>query len=329
MTFSFVIDYNKRNTANHHYNYILDKLCINKCFVKISPYIFVKIYDKINNVDELKNYYINNYGYIPKYIIFVYNNNFISLMSKLNIICELSKLIMITDDLHTPNDDNHKFKCNIIENAHIIFSPYGYNNFNDEKYKLSQPKKLVNLYHSARLNYICNINDNPINKILISGVINSIYIDREYAVSKQLIYPDKIDRFKKTIKYRVANHNNIICGKKYYEYLNKYLCCFCDIAYDYILAKVFEIPASGSLLLYMDKDNEKIKNIMKEMGFIDGENYISCNRTDFIEKVMYITDPNNKSEIDRIRINGYDLIKQHHTSENRYQTVIQNIEKYD
>lgn len=53
----------------------------------------------------------------------------------------------------------------------------------------------------------------------------------------------------------------------------------------------------------------KCKNIMKELGFIEDVNYISCSINNFDEKIKYITNKDNIENINFIRKNGYELIK--------------------
>ena len=113
-----------------------------------------------------------------------------------------------------------------------------------------------------------------------------------------------------------------ITGQNYINYLSEYLCCFtCCLTKDtpYIINKFFEIPASGSLLLAYD---EWVKDGLKEIGFIDGENYISCNKDNILEKIEWICNDKNRNEVDRIRKNGNDLVKNNHTDECRYKFIL-------
>ena len=116
-------------------------------------------------------------------------------------------------------------------------------------------------------------------------------------------------------------NSEIICLQsdidKYTELLKGYLCCFtcsmCNYT-PYLIQSIFEIPASGSLLLAHDNN---VKEHMKKLGFIDGENYISCTIENILEKVKYICDPLNRKEVDRIRFNGYKLICNRHKKSHR------------
>ena len=61
---------------------------------------------------------------------------------------------------------------------------------------------------------------------------------------------------------------------------------------------------------------------IKKIGFIDGENYISCNKENLIEKIEWICNEQNRNEVDRIRKNGNELVKNNHTDECRYNFIL-------
>ena len=56
----------------------------------------------------------------------------------------------------------------------------------------------------------------------------------------------------------------------------------------------------------------------KELGFIDGQNYISCNLENMNEKINYITNPDNRKKIDIIRKNGYEFVRKYHLRNDRF-----------
>ena len=87
-----------------------------------------------------------------------------------------------------------------------------------------------------------------------------------------------------------ANHRR--CGTIISS--SDYLCCFTDaLKFRYIVMKNFEIAATGSLLL-TDKAVEKEMN---ELGFVDHETCIFCERETFLEKADWILDPRNREAI--------------------------------
>ena len=261
---------------------------------------FFDIHDLIKlEKEELKDYLINTYGSLPRFIISFYGIGTLSPIA--NNITNLNiKIIIISDDIH---------HAKRIAYPRLPCFNLSYINFNTYVYQLNRwnlPNLNNNYFfpHSAR--WIIDFNKNPINKILISGSISDIYPDRQY-LSK--LNNNNLEILKK-------NKDNNIWGENYYKYLNKYVCCFVDTPRDYILAKVFETCASGSLLLCM---NKKIKKIFEKIGFIDYINYISCTREDIEDKISYITNPDNKLTIDIIRERGQKLIIEKHHYLHRYQ----------
>jgi hypothetical protein len=77
----------------------------------------------------------------------------------------------------------------------------------------------------------------------------------------------------------------------------------------------------------MNYYDEHVKEYLKELGFQDGYNYISCNYNNIIEKINYICDINNIDEINKIRLNGYNLVLNNHTEKNRYNLINNLIKK--
>jgi hypothetical protein len=216
------------------------------------------------------------------------------------------KKIYVIGDLHNPRRISAgSFNCDILfANYHYLIKNY----LEDNKIK-----KSYFLPHSAINDFDCDFNNNPVNKILISGALNKdIYPLRDYLIglNKDLDFKGLIDYFKH------PGYRSKTTDCKYYaQEINKYLCCFTDCAKDYLLLKFFEIPATGSLLLC--EVNDVTHPIMNNLGFIDMENCVFCNKDNLKQKIKYILDPKNRDEIDRIRINGKLLIINRHSAEHR------------
>jgi len=288
---------------NYVYNYHIYMLLTQIMTDTDSKFIDVNQLGK--NKGNIKNYLLETYNTIPKYYI-----TFGGIGSLDPIIDELThilKVIIFCDDIH------HSRRLAIAR-----VKPYlqSYLNFNTYGYQLNRwtlPNVKNNYYFPHAVRWTLDINKNPINKILVSGMVCDVYPDRIYAIN--LKHP-KIDILKKT----THDDKSVPIGINFFKYLNKYLCCFVDTARDYILAKTFEICGVGSLLLCM---NPNLLDIFEQLGFIDGYNYISCTRENIIEKIDYITNPDNRKDIDIIRERGYNLIKEKHTWEYRYKTFLE------
>lgn len=220
------------------------------------------------------------------------------------------KISYIIDDLHTTGS----IRQARIDNHHKVFKIFATYAYCFHKFFPMISNKMVEwLPHSAR--YIIPFNDNPINKILLCGRVNyEQYPNR----CKMLIYSDK-NKFihyeeSKLNGYRAQNKDDIdnqIYGEKFYKLLNKYLICFtCDANFSrpYIVAKHFEILASGSLLFSC---NPFTKIYFERLGFIENQHYISCNNRNMQNKIQWLQDPVNLPEINKIRKNGYNKVKEH------------------
>ncbi|MDF9792311.1 UNVERIFIED_ORG: hypothetical protein M2438_002771 [Methylobacterium sp. SuP10 SLI 274] len=82
----------------------------------------------------------------------------------------------------------------------------------------------------------------------------------------------------------------------------------------YMVAKLFEIPGSGLLLL---ADPTGLKRHLTNAGFIDRSNYIAITEETFDEVISFIMDKNNKQTLSTIRKNGNQLVRSYHLKANR------------
>ena len=90
-----------------------------------------------------------------------------------------------------------------------------------------------------------------------------------------------------------------------------------DPPYRYLVAKYFEIPATGSLLLA----GTEVAREMKQLGFEDNVHYVGVSRADVAEKIRYAVSPDNYAEIDAIRRRGQALVWERHTTVHRARAI--------
>jgi hypothetical protein len=269
-----------------------------------------------NNIDFVKYFIDNN---IKIVLMFFNYDNF--LYKYIKVITENKiKFLIYKSDLHylprktcdrVVNFDNF---INDIENIYICANYwYCYQTFHN-----INKNRIIKYPIFFDDTLIINYNSNPLNFVLLSGTCTS-----EYPARKKI---KSLANNGNQYIHILKNCNNVI-GHDFIKYLNKYLCCFtcCSNMYTpYIVTKFFEIPSTGSLLLAYD---EFVKEPLKELGFIDGENYISCTINNIDEKVNYITNPNNRNEIDKIRKNGYDFVWKFHKQSDRMKFIDNIVDK--
>lgn len=175
---------------------------------------------------------------------------------------------------------------------------------------------------------IIDFNESPENKIILSGAYNGkSYPDRSFA--------SKFNKYITILKYNdeeVRGNQNIIDNNNYSKELNKYLCNFTSNVYaftddkkfipiHFLVTKVYEILASGSLLLYPKKEEK----YLEEVGLYDNIHckLIDCeNEHEFRETCKYILDKNNRDEIDKIRRNGQKYAIENLSSEKKYNELV-------
>ena len=183
-------------------------------------------------------------------------------------------------------------------------------NKNLEEYK----KNIISWnMHNCYNNCFVKLNNNPINKILVSGAIN--YFDYN-GVLNLSGYPERA---------KLITFNNV-CKKEmdndvwkdetaYSNYLNQYICCFSTSVYPYnmttckneysglILLKTYEILGSGALLLSPLTEKHRLAKI----GLIEDVNCMFIDMSDdnkIQEKIDFILDIKNREFIDNIRKKG-------------------------
>ena len=81
----------------------------------------------------------------------------------------------------------------------------------------------------------------------------------------------------------------------------------------YVVAKFFEIPASGALLLADDR----VRSALLTLGFRDRVHCIFCNENNVVSKIDYVMNPKNRAVVDAIRMRGQSLVVNFHGIGNR------------
>jgi hypothetical protein len=209
------------------------------------------------------------------------------------------KIIYKLDDQH-----GHKeIRSKCIKHAWKIISPYAY--LLNHQNKVWIPYSCVDTASSIQFN------NTPIDKIFVSGAVSHHYPFRSYVVS---LNDARIARLEHPGYSSKAGIRDI----DYFRMMNRYICCFTDASmYRYILLKNFEICGVGSLLL----TDLSIQSEMEQLGFKDNINCIFCTKENFLEKVEYILDPANRSEVDRIRSSGMALVRSSHLTSMRAKAI--------
>lgn len=200
---------------------------------------------------------------------------------------------------------NHKVItfCNNLEQLNF------FHNFDYSNYKNNI---IFNNIWCCYDNSFCDININPLKKILISGAISNEHYPERFILN------NFIRKNKHICKYNY-NKNDLLKNTNNYSLtLNKYFACFSSSVYvqrnndhkkyyntHILLLKTFEILATGSLLVMPKKEEE----YLKKYGLIHNENcYLIDFSKNIIEQINYIF--NNIDNYNIVRKNGQKIAKE-------------------
>jgi hypothetical protein len=179
--------------------------------------------------------------------------------------------------------------------------------------------RVVWVPHSASPDFLIPWNAQAENSVFISGQVNHHYPFRQQMKS---LY--------ETGHYAMAYHphpgyhcgydyqNDSRVGIGYARSLNRYRAAFTDSSrYRYLVAKFFEIPATGALLLA----DSAASPILREFGFFENEHYIAVSAGDIDAQLRYVLDERNHSDLDAVRKRGQAIVWERHKTSDRARLI--------
>jgi hypothetical protein len=222
--------------------------------------------------------------------------------------------LFFADDLHAWTRRMREIKVIVFGVSEVILSPYVYR-FASLYPELSR-KRTVWVPHSASADFMLPFNTHAENAIFLSGAINEAYPLRQ-----RMLQLHRENSY--AIKYH--QHPGYYCGYDYGRdgrigpgYAEKIRQCrvgFADSVFPfaYIVAKFFEIPATGALLLADDTVSEPLN----KLGFVAGRHYVPVSKNNLESQIKYVLSESNHDELDQIRRNGQALVHEQHKTGDR------------
>ena len=220
-----------------------------------------------------------------------------------------ARIYVITDDLHR----NRPCMAESIGVADGVLSTYApsLRRF----FSHHDPLKVTWVPHAAGPDFTLPVARSPQRSILVSGAMSDYYPLR-------LRMRDLAGRRPESV--RLADHPGYHCafdyardgrvGRGYAKAIRGHLAAFTDASRCvYLLAKHFEIPATGSLLVA----DRAAADQLRGQGFVDGEHYVGASADDLEDVVDWVLDPSNRSAVDSMRRNGQALVRARHTTAHR------------
>jgi hypothetical protein len=270
-----------------------------------------------NGPGTIKGTLLDEFGELPETILFWEGNDFLEAHTGDINRLECNKYIF-ADDLQWWDEPMRQRKLVSFALFDTILSTYAYvwDNFYPE---FCGTKKLVWVPHSASPDFMLRYNPHPENSILVSGHISPSHPLRSkmkllHEQGSCAIAYHEHPGYLRSYDYDIDQD----VGRGYAEKINKYRTGFTDChEYKYVVAKYFEIPATGALLLADDAVGPQLG----EIGFIENEHYLPASEGDLEERIQYVLNERNHEELDEIRKRGQELVWERHKTSDRARQI--------
>jgi hypothetical protein len=226
--------------------------------------------------------------------------------------------VILADDLHWWDAGMRMRKTVGFALCDTVISTVGYA-WNRLYPEFGGTKKVVWAPHSASPDFMVPYNPNPENAIFVSGAARNYYPlrDRMRELSQQGAYAIVCQDHPGYYTGYDYDRNGSV-GRGYAMKINRYRAAFTDSSkFHYVLAKYFEIPATGALLMADDS----VSGPLKQLGFIENEHYVGVSAENLEEKIRFVLDERNHEELDQIRRRGQELVWERHKSIDRARQI--------
>jgi len=267
----------------------------------------------------IKRTLLKEFGELPETILFWEGYDLLEAHTDDIYRLECKKYIF-ADDLHWWNDRMRPNRLICFALFDTILSTYAY--VWDSLYpEFCGAKKLVWIPHSASPDFMLPYNPRPENSILMSGTISPssplrptmklLHDQGSYAIT-YLAHPG----YQRLYDY----DRDPEVGRRYAEIINRHRAAFTDgHRYKYVVAKYFEIPATGALLFA----DGSVSPQLRSLGFIENQHYVPVSKENLEDRIQYVLDERNHDELDEVRKRGQELVRQRHKTSDRAREINQ------
>jgi hypothetical protein len=213
------------------------------------------------------------------------------------------KMVVYPGDLQCYNNSlclENRLK--VFERADLIISgTHSY--FKDMYPQFLYKYEFVPLAFGPHDNYMkVSFNDTPKYRCLLSGAKNPTFYPLRTMISKNKI--DVLD----------SRNCGYAKGDNYIKLLNSYFCCVATSSiFNYAVAKYFEIPAVGSLLIA-----DEIEDLIRA-GFVANKHYVPITKTNAVKVIKECVA--NPGDYNGIRKLGMEYVRENHSVLHRVKTI--------
>lgn len=262
-----------------------------------------------------KRYLLEVFGEIPKVVLFWEAYDLVNMV--LPALRDLGcRTILFADDVHMlwGQESKREARLRAFSQCDMVMSSYAYV-FDDFYPELRGRKTAVWIPHSASPDFMLPFNDQPENAILLSGFLGGLYPLRLQLKDLQkrgraAIVHHEHPGYSENYDYERDSR----IGAGYARTIHRFKAGFTDaLTFGYVVAKYFEIPATGALLVA----DGTVREPLRQLGFIENIHYVPVSAENLEERISYVLDAFHNDEIESIRRQGQEVVLQRHTTSHR------------
>ena len=228
------------------------------------------------------------------------------------------RVAIFCEDLHWFNPNIQATKMLALAVADVILASYApvFERFFP---KVAAVKRIVWVPHAASPEFMLPLNESAENVILLSGKINDYYPLRQRL--KALGDETELHIVEHPHPGYQCDHDHNTSGAVgagYARRINASRAAFTDASkFNYLLAKFFEIPATGSLLL----GDAAVEQELSQLGFRQWVHYIPVADATLESELRHVLDAKNHADLDEVRRRGQQLIWERHKTSDRAKLI--------
>jgi hypothetical protein len=279
-----------------------------------APLEFAELWDETTPIRDLIR---RKFDELPEVILFWEGYSFVNRRAREIHALGCQKAIF-ADDLHWRDEDVRWSKLLAYLVCDVIIGTYAhrFDSFYPEVHRL---KRVVWSPHSASPDFLLTFNDLAENAVFLSGAIGHAYPLRRL-----------MRGLSESGRHRIVHHphpgyhcgydhgRDPAVGPGYARAIHRYRTAFTDaLIYGYVVAKFFEIPATGALLLA----DAAVREPLRRLGFVEGEHYVSAPAEDLEDRVREVLDGSNHPRLDAMRRRAQALVRDRHTTSDRARLI--------
>ncbi len=223
---------------------------------------------------------------------------------------------VVADDLHHSGQKAIREKACLL--CDTVLATYAYR-VPEYFPRVAEARRVVWLPHSASPDFALPFNSQARNELFLSGAINDAYPMRQRVNAlMESGFPGIVRQPHPGYHCGYSYGNDVRVGRAFARRMWEHRAAFTDgTHFRYAVAKHFEIPATGALLMA----DQALDGPLRELGFVPGVHYLSGGDENLEDLVRYVLREEHHAELDQIRRNGQALVLERHRTSHRARLI--------